>query len=107
MMWTPLISGVSSVPRRHRSPVRLSRTNSGPAIAVGFILLAIAPAVGLTPRQQSNTPAATVDVETVGPQVGDALPEFSLRDQSGQGRSLKSLLGTNGAVIVFFRSADW
>jgi peroxiredoxin len=43
----------------------------------------------------------------VGPQVGDAMPEFSLRDQRGQERSLRSLLGPNGAVIVFFRSADW
>jgi peroxiredoxin len=43
----------------------------------------------------------------MGPRVGDALPEFTLRDQGGQTRSLKSLLGPKGAVIVFFRSADW
>jgi peroxiredoxin len=48
-----------------------------------------------------------VDVETLGPKVGASLPDFSLRDQDGMVRSLKSLLGANGAVIVFFRSADW
>jgi hypothetical protein len=45
--------------------------------------------------------------QTVGPKVGDGLPDFSLRDQHGDVRSLKSFLGPNGAVIVFFRSADW
>ena len=70
-------------------------------------VLALSPAVGFPAGQQPNLPAATIDVERVGPQVGDALPEFSLRDQAGRERSLKSLLGRNGAVIVFFRSADW
>ena len=58
----------------------------GPCLALGLGLLALSPAFGVAARQQSNTPAATVDVETLGPQVGDALPEFSLRDQGGQGR---------------------
>jgi peroxiredoxin len=35
------------------------------------------------------------------------LPDFTLRDQNGQPHSLKSLLGPKGALIVFFRSADW
>jgi hypothetical protein len=63
-----------------------------------------------TPGQapsQSGNPAAKVDVERVGPQVGTGLPDFSLRDQHGDVHSLKSLLGPKGALIVFFRSADW
>jgi hypothetical protein len=44
---------------------------------------------------------------SAGPKVGDVVPEFSLVDQTGATRTLKSLLGPNGAVIVFFRSADW
>jgi cytochrome oxidase Cu insertion factor (SCO1/SenC/PrrC family) len=56
-------------------------------------------------RGQSNTPPAKV--EMLGPKIGDALSDFSLRDQRGEARTLKSLLGPNGAVIVFFRSADW
>ena len=83
------------------------RAFSSLLITLGFSLLALPPAVGFTAGQQSNTPASTIDVETVGPKVGDALPEFSLPDQGGQPRSLKSLLGPQGAVIVFFRSADW
>ncbi len=84
----------------------MSRALSGSVIALASWLLVFAPAAGFAARQQSNT-APMVDVETVGPKVGDELPEFSLPDQGGHVRSLKSLLGPNGAVIVFFRSADW
>ena len=83
------------------------RALGGPGVALAVLLLWVVSAVGIVARQQSSTPVTTIDVETVGPKVGDALPEFSLRDQSGQVRSLRSLLGPNGAVIVFFRSADW
>ena len=74
-------------------------------LALGLWLV-LAPVSGLTARQQSNAPL-TVDLDHVGPKVGEALPEFSLHDQGGQVHSLKSLLGPRGAVIVFFRSADW
>ena len=62
---------------------------------------------GLAREPQANSSAARVDVETVGPKVGEGLPDFSLRNQHGEVRSLKSVLGPNGALIVFFRSADW
>ena len=68
--------------------------------------LAVAAAIGHA-RAQSNTPSVKIDVETLGPKVGDSLPDFSLRDQHGEARTLKSLLGPTGAVVVFFRSADW
>jgi peroxiredoxin len=35
------------------------------------------------------------------------MPTFELSDQNGKTRSLTSLLGPKGAVILFFRSADW
>lgn len=82
------------------------REISGLSIVLGLSLLALGPAVGSAARQLPNT-AQTVDVDTLGPKVGETLPEFSLRDQDGQVHSLKSLLGSKGAVIVFFRSADW
>ena len=77
------------------------------ALALGVCLAALAPTIGATPRPQSAASTSTVDVDTVGPRVGDVLPDFTLRDQRGQPHSLTSLLGSNGAVIVFFRSADW
>ncbi len=61
------------------------------------------------PRAGAPQPPATpaVDVETVGPKVGATVPDFTLQDQTGQTRALSSLLGPKGAVLVFFRSADW
>jgi hypothetical protein len=44
---------------------------------------------------------------TSGPAVGGTLPNFEAPDQNGATRSLKSLLGPKGAMLVFFRSADW
>jgi len=52
-------------------------------------------------------PAAVIDVQKLGPQIGARVPEFSLRDQHGETRTLSSLMGPNGAILVFFRSADW
>lgn len=47
------------------------------------------------------------DPQTLGPKVGERVLEFSLPDQHGATRTLKSVMGPNGAVLVFFRSADW
>ena len=74
-------------------------------LVLGLALFAIS--VGQAREPQAGTAAAPVDVERVGPQVGTSLPDFTLRDQRGEPHSLKSLLGPKGALIVFFRSADW
>ena len=47
------------------------------------------------------------DVDGVGPQVGDVVPAFSLPDQTGAARDIDSLMGPNGLMLVFSRSADW
>ena len=47
------------------------------------------------------------DVARFGPQVGDVVPAFSLTDQNGQTQTLGSIMGPNGAMLVFNRSADW
>ena len=86
---------------------RMFRAFNGPGIALGLCLVSGVAVAGLAGRPQPTTQAPSVDVETVGPKVGDVIPEFSLRDQGGQPRSLKSVLGPKGAIIVFFRSADW
>ena len=48
-----------------------------------------------------------VDVTRLGPQVGARVADFSLQDQNGQSRSLESVAGPKGTMLVFFRSADW
>ena len=70
------------------------------ALAVGLaVTTTAAPA-----DAQARTP---VDVSNLGPQVGEQVPDFSLPDQNGRAWSRGSIMGPNGAMLVFFRSADW
>ena len=49
----------------------------------------------------------TIDVNSLGPQVGEYVPNFNLPDQNGQVQTLDSIMGPNGAMLLFHRSADW
>lgn len=50
---------------------------------------------------------ASVEPMAIGLAVGQKAPQFSLQDQFGRIQTLDSLKGTNGTVLLFFRSADW
>ena len=78
----------------------------GTAIVFACLITALAdPSMA---RQQPGTPAPVApDVRTLGPQVGATLPDFSLPDQQGRTRTLSSLMGPKGLVLVFNRSAEW
>ena len=72
-------------------------------IALAGLLTVLA--VGPPSRaMQSRTP---INVATLGPLVGEQVPDFSLSDQNGRVRTLDSILGPNGALLLFHRSADW
>ena len=60
--------------------------------------------MGMSQPQPATT---AVNIQTLGPQVGQRAPDFVLTDQHGATRTLKSVLGPKGAMLVFFRSADW
>lgn len=44
---------------------------------------------------------------TTGPEVGERIPMFAATDQNGVRRSFADIKGPNGAMILFYRSADW
>ena len=48
-----------------------------------------------------------VNLDRIGPAVGAVAPDFTLPDAAGTPRTLRSLLGPRGALVVFSRSADW
>jgi hypothetical protein len=72
--------------------------------AAALVVVALLQLTGATPAVSQT---AAVDLSTVGPQIGARAPEFSGVDQLGRTHSLGSLLGPKGAMLVFFRSADW
>lgn len=56
----------------------------------------------------AQTPTRTkIDVSKLGPQVGERVPDFNLKDQHGKTWTLPSIMGPKGAMLVFVRSADW
>ncbi|MGE0863482.1 MAG: hypothetical protein AB7P34_06225 [Vicinamibacterales bacterium] len=69
------------------------------AIAVLTAVLFVAGLAGQAPPP--------VDTSKIGPQVGAVVPAFSGTDQFGTPRTLASVMGPKGAMLVFFRSADW
>ncbi len=73
-----------------------------------MVIVMAALSIGLTGMVQAQTPTRTkIDVSKLGPQVGERVPDFSLQDQHGETRTLQSIMGPKGAMLVFVRSADW
>jgi hypothetical protein len=68
---------------------------------VGYLSLLLFVLVAPPPVAQTPSPAEA------GPRVGTAAPAFSGLDQFGRERTLESLMGRNGVMLVFYRSADW
>ena len=83
------------------TPNRMSR------IVAGAVVCALVSLVAQATAQQSAPQPVLPDVQKLGPQVGTRVPEFTLLDQKGQSRTLASLMGPKGLMLVFFRSADW
>jgi hypothetical protein len=51
--------------------------------------------------------SVSIDTSKLGPQVGTVVPGFAGVDQFGRSRTLATTVGPKGAMLVFFRSADW
>ena len=56
---------------------------------------------------QESPPTNPTVPSSVGLDVGQRAPMFALSDQFGQKQSNDTLKGSNGTVLLFFRSADW
>jgi AhpC/TSA family len=98
------VDAVASM-RTHRSAPQISREliRTLMVVTLGGGLLEVTHA-----SQPPSAPARSpIDVSRLGPQVGDRVPDFDLKDQNGKSWTLNSLLGAKGAMLVFFRSADW
>jgi cytochrome oxidase Cu insertion factor (SCO1/SenC/PrrC family) len=74
-------------------------------IVVGAVVLG--GALWLVALMAQQAPREKIDVSKLGPQVGEQVPDFSLKDQDGKTRNLNSIMASKGAMLVFVRSADW
>ncbi|MDC3239291.1 hypothetical protein OAT88_01240 [Gammaproteobacteria bacterium] len=75
------------------------KLNVLPVIIAG--LFSIVAAIGLSAERQQ------IVVAELGPQVGENVPDFKLSDQFGEIQTLESVMGPNGLMLLFHRSADW
>jgi peroxiredoxin len=76
----------------------------------GLLAMLVAAAVVNATAQSAGSaapPVALPNVQALGPQPGAKVPEFSLPDQHGAVRSLQSVMGPKGLLLLFHRSADW
>ena len=72
------------------------------------ILLTLAAVVGLySSTMLRAAEREQVVVSNLGPKIGDQVPDFQLSDQFGELQNLESIMGPNGAMILFHRSAEW
>lgn len=69
----------------------ISSTLAAPALAQNFL---------------TDIPAGSRGMVS-GPEIGERIPDFSAYDQNGNRVSLADVMGPNGAMVVFHRSADW
>ena len=93
----------ASGPRRpmiHLATMGSSR-HPAPSLALAVLAALLAQAAAMA------QPPARIDVSKLGPQVGERVPDFTLKDQNGKTWTLQSIMGPKGAMIVFYRSADW
>jgi hypothetical protein len=51
--------------------------------------------------------AQSANLAAIGPQIGTPAGDFGGIDQFGRAQTLQTLMGRDGLMLVFFRSADW
>ena len=59
------------------------------------------------PEQSFDTWDPTDEGMKTGPAIGENIPNFEATDQNGKLTNFKDIVGPNGALILFHRSADW
>jgi hypothetical protein len=75
------------------------------AMRTTFVALLLTGLLALPVSAQQNP--SSIDVAQLGPQVGDQIADFRLEDDRGEVWTRDSIMGPDGAVLVFSRSVDW
>jgi len=106
LFWGVLVFGQStsppSEPKAEPPASSSDQQQKSPLLNCAFLATALQSGLGC-----GAAPDWIQDAVGTGISAGAKAPGFELPDQSGRKRSLASLMGQHGLVLVFFRSADW
>jgi hypothetical protein len=75
-----------------------------------LLVLSLLTPLSLCAQAQADSAAIRkllADSSAFGLPIGTLVPAFELKDQNGHIQNLRSLSGSKGLILVFFRSADW
>lgn len=75
-------------------------------IRVGVVILCFFTFFVLVDGQEKPSTGGG-DTHFSGLEVGQKAPGFMVQDQFGHQQSNETLQGSNGTVLLFFRSSDW
>lgn len=92
----------AEVASHQRRPDTIRKGRGMRELVVGVTVL-----LAMTIAPSAQEARSRIDVSKLGPQVGERVPDFRLTDQNGTVRTLTSIMGRRGAMLVFVRSADW
>ena len=75
-------------------------------VALTALIASVITAPAIAQNFLTDIPAGSRGMVS-GPEIGERIPDFSAYDQNGNLVSLADVMGPNGAMVVFHRSADW
>jgi hypothetical protein len=76
-------------------------------ILSSLTVVSLAGSIGTVAGVVQTLEPSKIDVSELGPQVGEVVPDFSLSDHNGETWTRDAIMGPNGAMLVFVRSASW
>jgi len=97
-----LLSLFGSTARRNQR----DNAKSGAKVKTGIAVLISVGLLTLASGQESRQTGDAV-TRPIGLEIGQQAPAFAMMDQFGHEQSDKTLKGSKGTVLLFFRSADW
>lgn len=72
--------------------------------AATLLLLLAAP---MAAQDVFDTPDPLDDDFVTGVAVGEKIPDFAIPDRNGKPWNFDAIKGPKGALLLFYRSADW
>lgn len=72
-----------------------------------FLFLLLSLATPMAAQEVFDRPDPLDEGLATGVEVGEKIPAFRLTDSDGELWDFDAVKGPNGAVLLFYRSADW